>query len=69
MKLGDRIDGHLVQGHIDCIGEILEIKKNRNSYDFIIIFSQTPPFNSLVIDFKPQCQIDINCISTFKQSL
>jgi riboflavin synthase len=36
MKLGDRIDGHLVQGHIDCIGEILEIKKNRNSYDFII---------------------------------
>jgi uncharacterized alpha/beta hydrolase family protein len=27
-------------------------------------FSQTPPFNSLVIDFKPQCQIDINCIST-----
>jgi len=36
MKLSDRIDGHLVQGHIDCIGEILEITKNKNSYDVVI---------------------------------
>jgi len=36
MRLSDRIDGHLVQGHIDCIGEILEIKNNKNSYDVII---------------------------------
>ncbi len=36
MKLSDRVDGHLVQGHIDCIGEILKIKKNSNSYDVVI---------------------------------
>ena len=36
MRLSDRIDGHLLQGHIDCIGEILEIKYNQNSYDVII---------------------------------
>jgi len=36
MKLSDRIDGHLLQGHIDCIGEILEIKNNKNSYDVVI---------------------------------
>jgi riboflavin synthase len=36
MKLSDRIDGHLVQGHIDCLGEILEITKTKNSYDVII---------------------------------
>jgi riboflavin synthase len=36
MRLSDRVDGHLVQGHIDCIGEILETKKVNNSYDFII---------------------------------
>jgi len=36
MRLSDRIDGHLLQGHIDCIGEILEIKNNKNSYDVII---------------------------------
>lgn len=36
LRFGDRIDGHLIQGHIDDIGEILEIKKNKNSYDVII---------------------------------
>ena len=36
MRLSDRVDGHLVQGHIDCVGEILEINKNKNSYDVII---------------------------------
>ena len=36
MRLSDRVDGHLVQGHIDCIGEILETKKVNNSYDFVI---------------------------------
>jgi riboflavin synthase len=36
MRLSDRIDGHLLQGHIDCIGEVLEIKNNKNSYDVVI---------------------------------
>ncbi|WP_024791245.1 riboflavin synthase [Lebetimonas sp. JS032] len=36
LRFGDKIDGHLIQGHIDAVGEILEIKKNRNSYDVII---------------------------------
>jgi len=36
MRLSDRIDGHLLQGHIDCIGEILEITKNSNSYEIVI---------------------------------
>ncbi|GAX86731.1 riboflavin synthase [Lebetimonas natsushimae] len=36
LRFGDKIDGHLIQGHIDAIGEILEIKKNRNSYDIVI---------------------------------
>lgn len=36
MKLGDRVDGHLMQGHIDFIGEISNIKKNENGVDFYI---------------------------------
>ena len=36
MRLSDRIDGHLLQGHIDCLGEILEIKNNKNSYEVVI---------------------------------
>jgi len=36
MRLSDRVDGHLLQGHIDCVGEILEITKNKNSYEVVI---------------------------------
>ena len=28
LKLSDRLDGHLVQGHIECTGKILSIKTN-----------------------------------------
>ena len=36
MRLGDRIDGHLVQGHIDGVGEITKITKLKSGYDFFI---------------------------------
>ncbi|MEA3316012.1 MAG: riboflavin synthase [Campylobacterota bacterium] len=36
MSMGDRFEGHIVQGHIDCIGVINEIKDNGNSTDFFI---------------------------------
>ena len=36
MMMGDRFEGHIVQGHIDCIGTIVSIKANGNSKDFII---------------------------------
>ena len=36
MRLGDRVDGHLMQGHIDFIGKISNIKKNENGIDFYI---------------------------------
>lgn len=36
MMMGDRFEGHVVQGHVDCVGTILQIKKNGNSNDFYI---------------------------------
>jgi riboflavin synthase, alpha subunit len=36
MCLGDRIDGHLLQGHIDFIGSITKINKNENGTDFFV---------------------------------
>ncbi len=36
MMMGDRFEGHIVQGHVDCIGEIIQIKSNGNSTDFFI---------------------------------
>ena len=36
MRLGERIDGHLLQGHADAIGEVARIVKNENGVDFFI---------------------------------
>ena len=36
MMMGDRFEGHIVQGHVDCLGTISNIKDNGNSTDFFI---------------------------------
>ena len=36
MMMGDRFEGHIVQGHIDAIGVVKEIKNNGNSFDVFI---------------------------------
>jgi riboflavin synthase len=36
MMMGDRFEGHIVQGHVDCLGTIKTIKQNGNSTDFYI---------------------------------
>ena len=55
MMMGDRFEGHIVQGHIDCLGEIKEIKNNGNSFDvFITVPKKFIPFivpkGSITID-------------------
>lgn len=36
MKMGERFEGHIVQGHIDTIGTIAGINNNGNSYDITV---------------------------------
>ncbi len=36
MQMGDRFEGHIVQGHVDCIGKVTSIKNNGNSSDYFI---------------------------------
>jgi riboflavin synthase len=36
MQMGDRFEGHIVQGHIDTIGTITKIEKRTNGTDFYI---------------------------------
>ncbi|XPV68814.1 MAG: riboflavin synthase [Halarcobacter sp.] len=36
MMMGDRFEGHIVQGHVDCLGTIKTITKSGNSTDYII---------------------------------
>jgi len=38
MQMGERFEGHIVQGHVDCIGEINKI--NGNSFDFFITIDE-----------------------------
>ena len=40
MKLGDRLDGHLVQGHVDQIGECLDIKTANGSWYYTFGYDQ-----------------------------
>jgi len=36
MRLSDRVEGHIVQGHVDCVGVIEKIQRINGSYDFYI---------------------------------
>ncbi len=55
MKMDDRFEGHIVQGHVDCIGEIVKITERENGTDFIIkvdpkIITHIIPKGSISID-------------------
>ena len=55
MMMGDRFEGHVVQGHIDAVGTISDIKNLGNSYDvFIKVAKKHIPFivpkGSITID-------------------
>ncbi len=55
MMMGERFEGHVVQGHIDAVGTVKEIKNNGNSFDiFIEVEKKFIPFivpkGSITID-------------------
>lgn len=55
MQMGERFEGHIVQGHIDTIGTVASITDNGNSYDVIIgidpqFIPLIPPKGSIAID-------------------
>ena len=42
LKLGDRIDGHLVQGHVDQTAKITSIQTQEGSWDFHFEYDPAP---------------------------
>ena len=38
LRVNDRLDGHIVQGHIDSVGEILRVERSENGFDFIVAY-------------------------------
>jgi riboflavin synthase len=55
MMMGDRFEGHIVQGHVDCLGTVSAIKNNGNSTDFFI---SLPSSNAKFIIPKGSITID-----------
>ena len=41
MKLGDRVDGHMVQGHVDQTAKCIQIKEEKGSYEFTFKHKQS----------------------------
>lgn len=55
MRLSDRLEGHIVQGHADCVGEVIKIEKREKAFDFYIKIPQehikyVVPKGSITID-------------------
>ena len=55
MMMGERFEGHIVQGHIDTIGAVVSITNNGNSFDVTIavdpkFITLIPPKGSITID-------------------
>lgn len=48
LKLSDRLGGHLVSGHIDCVGEILNVILHKDSHILKIGFAKK--YSPLVIE-------------------
>ena len=48
MKLGDRLDGHIVQGHVDQIGICKSIEEVNGSWYYT--FEYDPSFNNITIE-------------------
>ena len=48
MKLGDRLDGHIVQGHVDQIGECISIEEANGSWYFS--FEYDSKLNNITIE-------------------
>ena len=68
MKMGDRFEGHIVQGHIDTVGTVKEIKNNGNSYDVFIEVDKKfigfiVPKGSITIDGVSLTVNDVNAAS------
>ena len=48
MKLGDRLDGHIVQGHVDQTGFCTNIKEENGSWVFTFVYD--PALNNITIE-------------------
>lgn len=55
LRVGDRLGGHLVQGHVDCVGEVAGVEKRPMSWLVRVVFPESfarylIPVGSIAVD-------------------
>jgi len=65
MQMNDRFEGHIVQGHVDCVGTVSQIHQRENATDFIITvdkkyIAHIIPKGSITIDGISLTVNDVN---------
>ena len=65
MQMSDRFEGHIVQGHVDCVGEVESITVLENATDFIVkveekYIAHIIPKGSITIDGVSLTVNDVN---------
>ena len=58
MMMGERFEGHIVQGHVDTVGTVTQIANNGNSYDVFVAID--PKFIAYIV---PKGSITIDGVS------
>ncbi len=53
MKIGDRLDGHIVQGHVDQTGECLSMQEENGSW--VYQFKYSPSKENIVVEKGSIC--------------
>lgn len=48
LRLGDRLGGHIVSGHIDCVGEVVRLRRGARHLQLTV--SLPPPWSRYVIE-------------------
>ena len=53
MRVGDRLDGHWVQGHVDQVGELVEIHNEQGSWR--LRFAYEPSLEAMIVEKGSIC--------------
>ena len=53
MKIGDRLDGHMIQGHVDQVGKCIYAEEKNGSWEFIIEYKKS---NNITVE-KGNCKM------------
>jgi len=53
MKIGDRLDGHMIQGHVDQIGKCIKSETKNGSWEYTIEYEKSDKSNGFKVAIIP----------------